>query len=110
KEEQLQKIKQNSINIIEKEVGEILHQSGKIKTLIFKDGSKEGFDAAYAAIPFEQHSDIPKSLGCEFTEMGHIKVDAFQKTTIPGVYACGDNSSMMRSVANAVANGNIVGA
>lgn len=109
-EEQLQKIKQNSINIIEKEVGEILHQSGEIKTLIFKDGTKVNFDAAYTAIPFEQHSDIPKSLGCEFTEMGHIKVDAFQKTTIPGVYACGDNSSMMRSVANAVANGNIVGA
>jgi len=110
KEEQLQKIKQNSINIIEKEVGQILHQNGEIKTLIFKDGTKENFDAAYAAIPFEQHSDIPKSLGCEFTEMGHIKVDAFQKTTIPGIYACGDNSSMMRSVANAVANGNIVGA
>ena len=49
-------------------------------------------------------------LGCEITEMGHIKVDMFQKTTIPGVYACGDNSSPMRSVANAVATGNLVGA
>lgn len=110
KEEQLIKLQKNKIQIIEKEVAEIQHQNGEIKNLIFKDGTKEDFDAAYAAIPFEQHSDIPKSLGCEITEMGHIKVDLFQKTTIPGIYACGDNSSPMRSVANAVATGNLTGA
>jgi thioredoxin reductase len=34
----------------------------------------------------------------------------FQKTTVEGVFACGDNSGMMRSVANAVASGNVTGA
>ncbi len=34
----------------------------------------------------------------------------FQKTTVKGIYACGDNSSPMRSVANAVFAGNITGA
>lgn len=33
-----------------------------------------------------------------------------QKTNIPGVFACGDNVTMMRSVANAVAQGNFAGA
>ncbi|MFD1629802.1 NAD(P)/FAD-dependent oxidoreductase [Pseudopedobacter beijingensis] len=110
KEEQLKKISNNDIQIIEKEVAEIQHQKGKVKTLIFKDGTKEIVDAAYAAIPFEQHCKIPLDLGCETTEMGHIKVDMFQKTTIPGIYACGDSSSMMRSVAYAVSTGNIAGA
>lgn len=32
------------------------------------------------------------------------------KTTINGVFACGDNSSGLRSVANAVSSGNMVGA
>ena len=68
------------------------------------------FNAVYAAVPFEQHSDIPFNLGCELTEQGYIKVDNLQKTTLYGVFACGDNSSMMRSVANAVATGNLVGA
>lgn len=110
KEEQLIKLQKNKIQIIEKEVAEIQHQNGEVKTLIFKDGTKENINAAYAAIPFEQHCKIPIDLGCEMNEMGHIKVDMFQKTTVPGIFACGDNTSPMRSVANAVANGNIVGA
>lgn len=110
KEEQYTKLKNHKINIIEKEVKEIKHQNGTISTLIFEDGSEENFNVAYAAIPFEQHCKISLDLGCETTEMGHLKVDIFQKTTIPGIYACGDNSSPMRSVANAVATGNLVGA
>lgn len=72
--------------------------------------SKKSFDVAYGAIPFKQHSDIPVSLGCELTEHGYIKIVAFQKTTVPNIYVCGDNSNMMRSVANAVSSGNIAGA
>lgn len=109
KEEQLIKLQKNKIQIIEKEVAEIKHQNGEIEALIFKDGTKENVSAVYASIPFEQHCKIPLDLGCEITEMGHIKVDLFQKTTIPGIYACGDNSSPMRSVANAVATGNLTG-
>nr|MBP6577859.1 NAD(P)/FAD-dependent oxidoreductase [Chryseobacterium sp.] len=55
-------------------------------------------------------SDIAESLGCELTEMGHIKIDQFQKTNVVGLLACGDNSSPMRSIANAVYTGNLVGA
>jgi len=64
----------------------------------------------YAALPFEQHSNIPGMLGCIFTDSGHIRVDMFYKTSVEGVFACGDNSAMMRSVASAVAAGNLVGA
>lgn len=110
KEEQYAKLKNHKINIIEKEVKEIKHQNGTISTLIFEDGLEENFNVAYATILFEQHCKIPLDLGCETTEMGHLKVDIFQKTIIPGIYACGDNSSPMRSVANAVATGNLVGA
>ena len=61
-------------------------------------------------LPFTQHSDIAESLGCEMTEMGHIKIDQFQKKNVAGLLACGDNSSPMRSVANAVYTGNLAGA
>jgi len=44
------------------------------------------------------------------TEHGYIKVDDFQKTTVAGVYACGDNAAMMRSLATAVYTGNLAGA
>lgn len=107
--EQTAKLNKHNIEVIEKEITEIEHENGHIKNVIFKDGRKISFDAVYSSIPFQQHSDIPVSLGCELTEQGYIKVDNFQKTTIKGVFACGDNSTMMRSVAYAVASGGITG-
>ena len=109
-EEQFQKLKQNNIDIIETEIEEIQHQNGYVETLILSDAQALNFEAVYGAFPFHQHSDIPESLGCEMTEMGHIKIDQFQKTNIAGLYVCGDNSSPMRSVASAVYTGNLAGA
>ena len=108
--EQISKLKNRNIPIIETGVTEVIHNNGQVKELVFKDGSGEPFEAVYAAIPFEQHSDIPEALGCELTEQGYLKVDMLQKTTVAGVFACGDNTSMMRSVAAAVAGGNLAGA
>ncbi|UCS94910.1 NAD(P)/FAD-dependent oxidoreductase [Echinicola marina] len=108
--EQLSKLEKHHISIIEKEIAEFVHENGQIKHVVFKDGSSEDFEALYATIPFSQHSNIPASLGCEISEDGYIKVDGMQKTSVEGVLACGDNSTGMRSVANAVAKGNIAGA
>ncbi|HMR19846.1 MAG TPA: NAD(P)/FAD-dependent oxidoreductase [Sphingobacterium sp.] len=104
------KFKKHAIPIIETDVVEIVHENGYVKHLVFRDGSIVPFDAVYAALPFAQHSDVPAKLGCELTDLGHIKVDMFQKTSVEGIFACGDNSGMMRSVAYAVATGNIAGA
>ncbi|REC41940.1 NAD(P)/FAD-dependent oxidoreductase [Chryseobacterium sp. 5_R23647] len=109
-DEQLEKLKRNNIQIIESEISELKHDNGIVESIIFSDQTEIKFEAVYGAFPFHQHSDIPKNLGCEFTEFGHIKTDQFQKTNIPGVFVCGDNSSMMRSVSNAVMTGNVAGA
>lgn len=109
-QEQLIKLNRHHIRVAEKEVAAIEHQNGQVEAIVFADGSKQELEALYAALPFTQHSHIPSLLGCELTEGGHIKVDSFQKTTVAGIYACGDNSAMMRSVANAVYTGNLTGA
>ncbi len=107
---QLEKLKHYNIEIIEKEISEIEHHNGQLKNIAFKDGSIETFECAYASIPFEQNSNIPEALGCKLTEHGHIEVNFMQKTSEADVFACGDNSSMMRSLATAVYGGNITGA
>ncbi|MDQ3015532.1 MAG: NAD(P)/FAD-dependent oxidoreductase [Bacteroidota bacterium] len=109
-EEQIGRLNNHSIQIIEKEIIEIAHENGQIKHVIFQDGSIGDFNAVYAAVPFTQHSDVPAALGCDLTELGYIKVSPFQQTTQEGIYACGDNSAMLRSVANAVYSGNLTGA
>lgn len=107
---QLQKLKDHHIDIIDKEVLEIVHHLGNVNAVTFTDGSQVPFDAIYASVPFIQHSQIPQELGSELNEQGYIKTDSFQMTNIEGVFACGDNTSPMRSVANAVAAGNLTGA
>lgn len=109
-DEQLEKLNKNNIQIIATEIEELKHQDGMVESLILSDGKVLNFDVVYGPSPFTQHSDIAESLGCEMTEMGHIKIDQFQKTNVAGLLACGDNSSPMRSVANAVYTGNLAGA
>nr|WP_243754650.1 NAD(P)/FAD-dependent oxidoreductase [Flavobacterium jejuense] len=108
--EQLTKFDNHNIKIIETEISEIEHENGQVKNVLFNNSNKINFEGIYAALPFTQHSHIPVSLGCELNEHGFIKTNGYQKTTIEGVYVCGDNSSMMRSVATAVYTGNLTGA
>ena len=108
--EQTGKITRHNIQIIEKEIAYLEHEKGIIKEIVFKDNSMFKLTAFYSRPDFKQHCKIPEMLGCELTEEGLLKVDMFQKTTVPNVFACGDNTSLMRSVANAVSTGNVTGA
>ncbi|GAA3779356.1 FAD-dependent oxidoreductase [Corallibacter vietnamensis] len=108
--EQKIQLARHDINIVEKQIIEIIHKNGSIEKIVFTDNTTMAFEAAYGAVPFTQHSNIPESLGCKLTEQGYIDVDMFGKTSEVNIYACGDNSSPMRSVANAVSKGNFVGA
>lgn len=108
--EQLARLNKRNIKIIESRIIQIEHTNGYIRKVVFDDDNSMALETLYAAIPFTQHSNIPLAMGCELTPQGHIKTDMFQKTTVPGVFACGDNASMMRSLASAISTGNIAGA
>lgn len=107
---QLDKLKQNGIGINENEIAKIEHENGAVQKIIFKNGNSVPLKVLYAKISFEQNINASEDLGCELTEQGFIKVDFMQQTSVSGVFACGDNVTMMRSVANAVAQGNFAGA
>lgn len=108
-EEQKGKLEKYSIAIVEKEIKELEHQNGQLKNILFKDGSTQKVKAIYTKLPFEQHCTVAQELGCELTQDGYIQIDAFQKTTIKDVFACGDNTTRMRTVSNAVAMGTLTG-
>jgi thioredoxin reductase len=109
-QEQTDKISKHHIPIVEKEIARMKQENGQLEQLIFSDQSAVELKAIYSRPAFEQHCKIPELLGCELTEQGLIKVDPFQKTSVANVFACGDNATMMRSVACAVSTGNIAGA
>jgi len=108
-EQQAEKLLKHKINIVETEIEGLEHKNGYIKSIIFKDGKKASVKALYARLPVVQHSFIPRELGCEITAEGYIKIDEAQRTTMRGIYACGDNTTGMRTVANAVSMGTTTG-
>jgi thioredoxin reductase len=108
-ESQKAKLDKHHINIIEAEVDRLENKNGYIKSIAFKDGKEAQLKAMYARLPFVQHSSIPETLGCELTQDGYIKIDPAHRTTVPGLYACGDNVTRMRTVANAVSMGTTTG-
>jgi len=103
--EQIDILQSRQIKIEERSILKIEHTKGVIENIVFKDGVRASIKALYARLPFVQHSDIPTQLGCAFTEEGYIYADTMQKTNIYGVFVCGDNSSKIRTVANAVSSG-----
>jgi len=107
--EQAAKLESHYIKIVEKEIEELEHINGQLQRIIFKDGSTKSVKAIYTRLPFVQHCQIPGQLGCEKTSDEYIKIDAAHKTTVNGIFACGDNVNRMRTVANAVAMGTTTG-
>ncbi len=106
---QAAKLDSHRIKLIETEIERLEHTHGQLQNIIFKDGTTSPIKAFYAPSPFEQHCGIPEALGCELIDEGYLKTDSIQRTSVHGVYACGDNSTRLRTVANAVAMGTTAG-
>jgi thioredoxin reductase len=106
---QVEKLRHHNIHIVETEVSAIRHKHGNINHLVFSDGTETPLAVLYARPPHIQQSGIAERLGCRFSEHGLIEVDAFHRTTVHGIYAAGDNSSVGRSVAVATAHGSVAG-
>ncbi|MEP3388001.1 MAG: NAD(P)/FAD-dependent oxidoreductase [Reichenbachiella sp.] len=107
-EDQTKRITNHQIPIIQTPVKNIGHVDGQVQNILLEDDSEHTIDVIYSGPDFVQHSNIPEQFGCEINEHGLLVVDGFQMTNIPGIYACGDNSTM-RSVALAVASGTKAG-
>ncbi|WP_289663859.1 NAD(P)/FAD-dependent oxidoreductase [Flavobacterium panacagri] len=108
--EQIEILKNHNVQIFEEEIDSFEDTEGYIQKIVFKNQDKVEVKAIYARPPFEQHCPIPANLGCDINEQGLLKVDAMQKTNVTGVYASGDCTTPMRSVAIAVSTGSFAGA
>lgn len=108
--EQTAKLTKQKIAVVEDEIAEAVHEQGQVKQLVFKNGNRVSVDALFVKPNSVQHCSIPEKLGCQLTEQGFLQVDNFQQTTVPGVYAAGDNATPMRALSAAIAAGGMAGA
>ena len=57
----------------------------------------------------QQHSDLAKQLGCNLTDNGAVQVGEDKQTSVAGVYAAGDTTTLFSSIIIVVAEGTIAG-
>lgn len=108
-----QQLKAQGIGIVEKEIAALEHEKGYLRQLTFADGSGQAVKAVFARGGVSQPDFVLASgvaLGEEGMNKDLIVVDGFGKTPQPGVYAAGDCATPMRSLAAAIAAGNMAGA
>ncbi|MFF9690894.1 NAD(P)/FAD-dependent oxidoreductase [Streptomyces sp. NPDC014623] len=77
------------ITVIDTQVTRIEGEAGAVR-LVLDDGRTVERQAVYHRAPTRQHSDLAEQLGCRTLPDGCVRVDEFQRTTVPGVYAAGD--------------------
>jgi thioredoxin reductase len=107
---QFLKLKEHKIGVVENDIAELEHDAGYMKHIVFNDGTRQAADAIFTVAAFSQHCPIPEQLGCKLDTNGRIETDEMRMTTVPGVYAAGDNSGMFRALAGAIAAGCTAGA
>lgn len=109
-DEQKAKFEQHKITVVEDKIIKIKQSKGQVEAIILTDGRACTTEIIYYRPISKQHTPLAEKLGCELDETGYLKVDFLQRTTIEGIYAAGDCTTPMRSVATAVATGNKAGA
>jgi thioredoxin reductase len=95
-------------------VGVVLHEErvlrlqgsdGRLERVVFADGSGVACRALFLATGHHQRSDLPRRLGCAFTDSGAVNTGKCESTNVPGLYVCGDASREAQFVVVAAAEG-----
>lgn len=103
--EERARLQQNGITIIDTPAARVDGSNGQVRQLVFADNSTIQCAAVFVGLKSTQSVPFAQDLGCTLTASGLVQVDSFAQTTVPGVYAAGDMSNPLRSVAVAVAHG-----
>lgn len=80
-------------------------EQGEVRAVVFADGGRLAVSAVYVQPAQRPRGPLPDALKLERTETGLVRVDAFMRTSAPGVWACGDVTSPMQAVQMAASSG-----
>jgi thioredoxin reductase len=80
--------------------------NGHIEKVVCRSSGSYDIDVIFYYLGYKVQNELAKQLGCELDgEEGFIKVNCFQQTTVPNVYAVGDVDTDRHYVVFAAASG-----
>ncbi len=114
-DEQAAQLRAAGIAVDEREVAELVGPGSELTAVRFADWSERRLGGLLVPVVLHQRSRIAEQLGVELAPEGMlafdaVAVDAMYATSVPGVFAAGDATVSMPSVANAIAAGSTAAA
>lgn len=97
----------HNVTVREEKIVRLEGKNGRLESIVFATGGRLARSGMLIRPKQGLRSDLARRLDCELSESGHIKVFDFNQTSVNGVYAAGDVTSPMQSIAVAVAQGAI---
>ena len=110
-EEQRKFLAAKKVRLFEEKVSHFRYENTFLKAVHLESGKEIERDFLFygAELPFELKSDIGQGLGAKKNQFGFYEVNEMGATSVPGVFAAGDNISMFQSVLLACASGTKAG-
>lgn len=81
----------HSIQVIDVPIVSIDHDNGRLRSLQLANGEIVNREGGFVASEFKQSAPFAEKLGCQMTKNAGIETDILGRTTVSGVFACGDN-------------------
>lgn len=99
------KLDRRGVQIVESAVVRFNAPDGQLNGVVLADGREIACRAVFVRPVTHHRTPFAHQLGCKLGAHGLVEVDVLGRTSVPGVYAAGDLSNPLRSVAQAVAQG-----
>jgi thioredoxin reductase len=104
-EPQRGRLARHGIRVYETPVARLEGVPPQLNRIIFRDGSAIERSAMFFGTGNLQRSDLIRQLGLQMTRQGRVKISRAQRTSVPGVFVCGDAAEDSQFVVVAAAHG-----
>ena len=99
-----ERLRQTGVVIRDDPIARLEAEGGELARVVFADGSSDE-RAGLFFVPTFTPSPLPAQLGCELDESGALVIDEDGATSVPGVFAAGDATTVKKAVVLAAAAG-----
>lgn len=103
--EDLARLAQHNIPVREEPILRLEGNDGMLNQIVFVRGNAIQRRGMFFSTGQRQASELPKKLGCEFTEQGCVATGEYEATNVPGLYVAGDASRLVQFVIVAASEG-----
>jgi thioredoxin reductase len=94
-DEQRQELEEHNIPVFSSPIHRIESNQGMVQQVVLEDGEIIPCTGIFFAPKLVSGSELPAAIGCDINEAGSVVIDAFGKTSVPGVYSAGDAATEM---------------